>query len=254
MSKLRDRIRDISRRRPQAFGFAAMRNTEATSSRQVLVVAEVDSPAAAGTAVAAGADVVAFTGALSHLAEVVSASGHAVVGARVDAATAQDVAAIREAGAHFLVCTDDETEAAALLDQNVGYVMVAPLSTPTPAFSDSDHDARLRSFRALDLDGVLVHALPQTMTVRQQLQARRLGDLARKPMFVAVNSAVSAATLELWRDAGVVAVIGDASLVGDLAAAADAVPAPRRSASDRADAIVPASSSSSRADDDEDDD
>ena len=253
MSKLRDRIRDISRRRPQAFGFAAMRATEQTSSRQVLVVARVDGAQQAAAAAAVGADVILHTGALSHLAEVVGAAGSTVVGANVDAATAADVTAIREAGAHFLVCTDDQTEAAALLDQQVGYVIAAP-TTATPALSDSDHDARLRSFRALDLDGVLVGALPQTMTVRQQLQARRLGELARKPLFVAVADTVSAATLELWRDAGVVAVVADASLVADLAAAADAVPAPRRASGDRAEAIVPAAPAGSALDDDEDDD
>ena len=250
MSKLRDRIRDISRRRPQAFGFAAMRATEQTSSRQVLVVARVDGAQAATAAVAAGADVLLHTGALSHLAEVVGASGSAIVGASIDAATAADVTAVLEAGAAFIVCTDDQTEAAALLDQQIGYI----LTTATPALSDADHDARLRSFRALDLDGVLVGALPQTMTVRQQLQARRLGELARKPLFVAVADTVSAATLELWRDAGVVAVVADASLVADLAAAADAVPAPRRASGDRAEAIVPAAPAGSALDDDEDDD
>ncbi|MFA7296610.1 MAG: hypothetical protein WC211_05405 [Dehalococcoidia bacterium] len=254
MSKLRDRIRDISRRRPQAFGFAAMRATEPTSSRQVLVVARVDGAQQAAAAVADGADAILHTGALSHLAEVVAAAGSAVVGANVDAATAADVAAIREAGAHFLVCTDDQTEAAALLDQQIGYILVAP-TTATPALSDTDHDARLRSFRALDLDGVLVGGLPQTMTVRQQLQARRLGELARKPLFVALASAVSAATLELWRDAGVVAVVADAAVTAELATAADAVPAPRRAnTGDRAEAIVPAAPSGSALDDDEDDD
>ena len=253
MSKLRDRIRDISRHRPQAFGFAAMRATEPASSRQVLVVARVDGAQQAAAAVAAGADAVLHTGALSHLAEVVGAAGSAVVGASVDAATAADVTAIREAGAHFLVCTDDQTEAAALLDQQVGYVLLAPTSA-TPALSDTDHDARLRSFRALDLDGVLVGGLPQTMTVRQQLQARRLGELARKPLFVALSAAVSAATLELWRDAGVVAVVTDAAVTAELATAADAVPAPRRATGDRAEAIVPAAPSGSALDDDEDDD
>jgi hypothetical protein len=219
----------------------------------VLVVARVDGAQAAAAAVAAGADVILHTGALSHLGEVVAASGAAVVGASVDAATVADVTAIREAGAHFLLCADDQTEAAALLDQQVGYLLVAP-TTATPALSDADHDARLRSFRALDLDGVLVGALPQTMTVRQQLQARRLGELARKPLFVALSSAVTAATLELWRDAGVVAVVADGALTADLAAAADAVPAPRRAAGERAEAIVPAAPAGSALDDDEDDD
>jgi hypothetical protein len=250
MSKLRDRIRDITRRAPAPFGFAAMRTTTTTSSRQILVAAEADSATDAGRAADAGADVIVFTGALSHLAEAVAAAPKAVVGARIDAATPQDVAGIREAGGAFLVCTDDGTDARALLDQNVGYVIAAP-TTVTPALSDEDHPARLRSFRGLDLDGVLINGLPETMTVRQQLQVRRLGELARKPLFVRVSAPVGADTLELWRDSGVAAVVGSASTAAELATAADAVPAPRKPQQERADAIIPAAASSS--DDEEED-
>ena len=252
MSKLRDRIRDISRRRPAPFGFAAMRETETQSSRQILIAAEADSAATAGQAATAGADVIVYTGDVTGLDDAVKAAPSAVVGWRVDGATAEDTTAIRDSGAHFLVCIDDQTDAAALTDSRIGYVLVAPAAGVTPALAEPDRDAHLRSFRALDLDGVLINSLPETMTVRQQLQSRRFGELVRKPLFVHVNSAVSAKTLELWRDTGVAVVLGAASLTAELAKAADAVPEPRKREQDRAEATLPAPPASSDLEDDDD--
>lgn len=252
MSKLRDRIRDISRRRPAPFGFAAMRETEASSSRQILIAAEADSPATAGQAASAGADVIIYTGDVTGLDDAVNAAPGAVVGWRVDGATAEDAIAIRDSGAHFLVCVDDETDAAALTDSRIGYVLVAPGASATPAISDTDRDGHLRSFRSLDLDGVIFPTLPEAMTVRQQLQSRRLSELVRKPLFIHVTSAVSAKTLELWRDTGVALVLGPASLTAELAQAADAVPEPRKREQDRSEAILPAPPTSSELDEDDD--
>src|SRR5579863_6844169 len=104
MSKLRERIRDLSRRRPAAFGFAAMRDPAQTAlSRQLLVVADVEDVAGTQLAAAAGADAVIYAGPLDRLTEVIAAAGRAIVGAHVDAATKEDAAAIVAAGADFLV-------------------------------------------------------------------------------------------------------------------------------------------------------
>jgi hypothetical protein len=181
----------------------------------------------------------------------VKAAPNAVVGWRVDGATPEDVTAIRDSGAHFLVCVDEQTDALALTDNRIGYVLVAPASSATPAFTDDDRDSHLRSYRALDLDGVLFGGLPETMSVRQQLQSRRLGELVRKPLFIHVNNAVSAKTLELWRDTGVALVLGAASLTAELAKAADAVPEPRRREQERGEAILPAPPASSELDEDD---
>ena len=69
MSKLRDRMREMSRRRTAAFGFAVARDAERVP-RQVLVIAEVDSPAAASAAAEAGADALLYTGAGEGFADV----------------------------------------------------------------------------------------------------------------------------------------------------------------------------------------
>jgi len=148
MSKLRDRIRDMSRRRPTALGFAIVRGAE-RSPRQVLVLAEVWDASAASTAVAAGCDALIYGGSLDSLADVVAAADGRPVGARVEAATAADTAAIATAGADFLVFDDQRTDAGALVDTRLGYVAVA---------TDVTDDAALRLLRPLDLDAVLIAA------------------------------------------------------------------------------------------------
>jgi hypothetical protein len=237
MSKLRDRIRDIARRRPAAIGFATTRTSE-TRSRQLLVIAEADDAATTSRAAAAGADAIIFTGALDRLPDSIANAGKAVVGARVDAATAQDAAALSAAGGDFLVCTDEHAEAAAMLDQKLGYVLIAPVPIAPALQTPSTDDDALRLLRPLDLDGLILPALPERMTVRQQLHARRLSELARKPLFVRVEGPVAATALELWRDAGVVAVVTNADNVASLVEAADAVPPPRQPR-ERPDAVVP---------------
>lgn len=240
MSKLRDRLRETSRRQANGFGFTATRTTD-RAVRQVIVIAEVRDATAAGAAVDAGADVLLHCGAAESLAEVVAAAGGHVVGRLVEAATAEDTKAAREAGAHFLAFSDRDTDAAALLDQQVGYV----------ALLGEEEDADLRLLRPLDLDGVIVDAPAAQLTVRAQLRLRRTADLVRKPLFARVSTPVEASTLEVWRDAGVVAVVvSDPSLVRAVAQAADAVPRPRES-SERREVVVPSVQVPSDEDDDD---
>jgi hypothetical protein len=229
MSKLRDRIRDMSRRRVAAFGFAAMRSEE-RAPRQLLVVAEVGDAAAASSAAEAGADVVLHGGALDALAGAAGAAGSAVVGQVLEAATAEEASAALEAGAHFIVFNDERTDAAALLNPKLGYV----------GMLEAEEDADLRLLRALDLDAVIVPQPAERMNVRDQLRLRRMGELTRKPMIARLNERVGATTLEVWRDAGVVAVLVPAGsgILGEVIAAADAVPRPRES-SERPEVTVP---------------
>lgn len=229
MSKLRDRLRETARRQANGFGFTATRTAE-RSIRQVLVIAEVSDASGAAQAVTAGADILLHTGALESLAEVVTAASGHVVGRTVEAATAADATAVQEAGAHFLAFDDHHTDAAALLVQSIGYV----------ALLGQEDDADLRLLRPLDLDGAIVAAPPSQLTVRDQLRLRRSADLVRKPLFARVSAAIDASTLEVWRDAGVVAVVvSDAGLISDIAQAADAVPRPRES-TERREVVVPA--------------
>jgi hypothetical protein len=243
LSKLRNRLRDATRRRPDAIGFAAARGSTA-HPRQVLVIVEVADEPAAAAAIAAGADALVFTGAPAAVAPIVAAAGSAPVGVRIGAATAADTAALATTGADFLVCGDEQTSAAALLDHRLGYVLAA---------ADRSDDG-LRLLRPLLLDAVALPAPPAELTLREQLRIRRLADLARKPVLALADAPVSAVALELWRDAGVLGVIASGlapDALAALVAAAGAVPPPR-APTDRGEAIVPALPQQPGDDDDED--
>ena len=244
MSKLRDRIREIARRRPAAFGFAAMRAAAQDRPRQILVIAEAAAAAAATTAVEAGADAVLCTGALEALASVVAVAGTTPVGLRIDAASGADATAALAAGADFLLFNDNSADATGVVETGLGYIAIVELGAD---------DATIRLLRLLDLDAVLIAAPSERMTVRQQLQTRRIADLARKPLVAHAQAAVPTATLELWRDAGIAAVLVPASTAAALLAAAAEVAPPREPKKEsRPDAILPAPRASD--DDDEDDD
>ena len=241
MSKLRDRIREMSRRRVATFGFAVPRGVE-RQSREVLVVAEVADEAAAAAAIEAGADVLIATGATDGLAGILTAAGAVPVGYRAEAASAADATAALEAGAHFLVFDDQQAAAAALLSPKLGYVAVV---------GGAREDADLRLLRALDLDAVTIAAPADELTVHEQLRLRRTGDLVRKPLIARIDHVPSAVALEVWRDAGVIAVlVADASLVAAAVAAVIEVPRPRE-ANERVDAVIP--SVQANMDDDDDD-
>ena len=219
MSKLRNRIRDLGRRPTTTFGFS-MTRSEAPAARQLLVVAEVSNAAEAAQAVTAGADALVYGGGSDSLESVVAAAGTLPVGARLDAATTAGAAAARTAGADFLVFADDATAAGAIRDPELGYVVLAAGLT----------DDGLRLLRILDLDGVVIAPPTGTMTVRQQLETRRLSDLARKPLFARLENGAptpDAEALESWRDAGVAVVLAPALALPELASAAALVPAPR---------------------------
>ena len=234
MSKLRERIRSTRERRSVPFGFGP-RSREAEAQRHVLVLAEIDDAEAAAAAASAGAD--ALLAGADGIEAIVEAADGRPVGARVEGATSADADALIEAGADFLVFDDAQTEAAALLRPELGHV--ALLTDAAAAEED------LRLLQPLDLDAILLPSARAAATVRDQLLTRRIAELTRKPLVVAVDGSVDATQLEVWRDAGafVALVAGDASAVEAVAAAASAVPAPRERREDRPNALVPSPAS-----------
>ncbi|MCK9486758.1 MAG: hypothetical protein M0R73_08675 [Dehalococcoidia bacterium] len=212
MSKFRTRIRDIGRA-PGGMGFSAIARQE--RPRYVIVVAEAASPAEAQAAAEAGADAVLLAGA--------SATGLSLnvpVGIRLEAATRAEVEAARDAGADFFLFDDGRSHANALTVDEVGAVLLLG--------ADQD-EQRLRAVSAIDLDAVLVEADADVITVREQIELRRVAALTGASLLVRANGKPDAAMLEAWRDAGAPAVLVPADLVATTLEAAHAVPAPRRS-------------------------
>jgi len=246
MSKLRERLALATRRHTGGFGFALLREAP-VANRQLTVIAEVLDGDDARVAAGAGADVLLATGDPAGLPAIIEAVGDRPVGIRIDAATRSDTAAAAEAKADFLIFTHDATAADALLEANLGHVLALP---------EHLDDDELKLLQALSLDAVLVHEQSEQPTVRQQLQLRRFMELTRAPLLLPVNNAVSATTLELWRDAGAYGVLVAVSAAADLAAIIEAVSAvpPRRERHEERDTALlpgPGRSAPHEPDDDE---
>lgn len=215
MSKFRTRIRDIGRA-PGGMGFTAIARQE--RPRYVIVVAEAGSVEDARAAAEAGADAIIVPGIPSGLAQ--DSSIRVPVGVRFEDATRDEVAAAHEAGADFFVFDDGRTHAAALTVEEMGSVLLLG--------ADQD-EQRLRSVAAIDLDAVLVEAEADLITVREQIELRRVAALTGAPILLRSVGRPDAAILEAWRDAGAPAVLVPAADVAATLEAARAVPAPRRS-------------------------
>jgi len=197
---------------PGGFGFAVLARTE--RPRHVLVVAEATSGDEASAAAEAGADAVILAGTIPA-----GFSLSVPFGVRLEAATRDEVAAAQDAGADFFVFDDGRTHAAALTVENMGSVLLLG--------ADQD-EQRLRSVSAIDLDAVLVEAEADLITVREQVELRRVAALTGASVLLKSIGRPDAAILEAWRDAGAPAVLVAAGDVASVLAAAREVPAPRR--------------------------
>jgi hypothetical protein len=240
MSKLRQRIRDTARHRRAAMGFAP--GADAGAGGHVLVVAEVADVAGTTAVTEAGAGALVFSD--PALAKPISeAAGEAPGGCRIEDATPEQAEALAEAGADFLIFDDARTAAATLQERRLGRVLMLE--------TGADED-RLRSLATLDLDALLVTDIAETLTVRDQLALRRIVELTRKPLIAQLSGAVSTATLEVWRDSGMPAVLvpsaPDDLLAKVIAAAAEVAPPPEPPSEERADPLLPAMPGSSTGD------
>ena len=234
MSKLRDRIRRTFQPRTAPLGFGARARDDGAHSF-VLVMAEVADASAASAAVGAGVDALLYSNGVDGAAAIVEAAGELPVGARLQAASSDAAASMIEAGVDFLVFDTAQTEASALLREELGHVALLA----DAAASDDD----LRLLQPLELDALLVPAHEGPLSVRDQLLTRRIAELARKPLIVPVAPGISSDALQVWRDAGAPVVLApgaDASALERLVATTHDVPAPRERREERPDPLLPA--------------
>jgi phosphohistidine swiveling domain-containing protein len=225
MSKFRTRIRDVGRA-IGGFGFAAIARKE--RPRYMLVVAEAATPAEAAQAEAIGVDAILYTGPLADLPQVVKAS-RISVGAHIAAATHDDATRAKEAGADFITFDDGRTHASALTVRELGHVLILG--------ADQD-EQRLRSVAAVELDAVLVEAESDVITVREQIELRRVAILTGAPLLVRAMGTPNAGHLEGWRDAGAPVVLVPAAIAETTLRAAAEVPAPRKPTSGEGGAVI----------------
>lgn len=224
MSKLAEKIRKTTRLEAQPLGFVTSR----ASKTATMVLAGLARDASDAKALAsAGADVVFVNGDRAGDAPKLD---DAPAGAWIrDGA---DSGALKSAGFDFAVFDPDSTPSTAVLEEEIGYVLALP---------DSLTDIELRALESFQLDAIDVGTLDAALTVRRQIDLRRIFALTRKPLMATVPADISTEQLQALRDTNVaIAAIAGAQNIEKLRRTIDALPPrARRREEDRPFPMVP---------------
>ena len=238
MSKLAERIGRAQRVDSPPMGFAAAARA---SNPSLLLAAFLPSLSdkAAKEAAAAGADTCLLAAPDPQdrdVKQVVEALGEVPCGLRVPQVDGEAAAHLTELGVDYVAFEPETALATALLNSNLGHVF---------SLESDLRDVYLRTLETLPLDAILVSRWEGPLTVRRQMELQRISGLARKPLIVPVSPEVTAAELQMMREAAVVAVGVDAGGKDSLDALTslrkliDELPPRRRRREERAEAILP---------------
>ena len=241
MSKLGDKIRKARRLESGAIGFGRMAARPGVPSMLLMVHGPASGMRPPDDLAGRGVDAVLLSFSnpqadMSQLAKWAQKASDVPCGAQVMAASGKIVAALKEAGADFLVFDAETTSAEALLEPEMGYVL---------ALSGEPTDSLLRTMETFRLEGLWVDDWRGPLTVHRQMELRRLHLLCRTPLFAPVRPDIGPAELECLRDAGVVAVAvngmeaGAWQQLGDLRQAIDGLPTKARRREERPDVVLP---------------
>jgi hypothetical protein len=245
MSKLEDAIRRSQRVESAPMGFGAARPTAKPS----MLTGFFGSAGDIGKARDAGAEFILVDARGSGLSAADAksardAAGDLPLGAWTAVADSAAATALREAGVDFLV-VGDSTPAAALLNEELGYVLGLP-QQPEETF--------LRSLEPLSLEALLLGDVPSPLTVAGQIELSRAGAIARRPLLCDTVASASADDLLCLRAAGVVGVMASAGDVAALKATVAGLPPRRIRREERAVVSLPRGQAAANHDDDDDDD
>ena len=223
MSKLRDRIRRMSRQESTPMGFA--RAAAPRTMPGLLLLAIVDSAGAAEEASSAGADALLFAQAPRGGVKGMEATPW---GFRVaDNAAAADLSGTQ---ADFVVVGQD-LGLEAIGDTDLGVVLEADESWP---------DAIVQSIQVFSPDAIYVRS-GGGLTMRRLLEIRRLSGLAG-PLLLEVDSPPPSGALQLLRDAGVAGLVltsGARKSIAGLRQQVDAMPPRKRKREEGSMAVIP---------------
>jgi hypothetical protein len=245
MSKLGKKIHKTTRVEPAPLGFGVAAARARPPSLLLMVHGPASGMRAPADLVASGLDALLLSlnpeKEANEAARWAKAAGDLPCGVRVPSAARETAATLKQAGVDFLAFDDESASADALLDTEMGYVLT---------LSGDPSDTLLRAMADFALDALWLPDWHGHLTVRAQLELRRIYLLARTPLLVPVRADVSAGDLECLRDTGVVGVAVDGHEHGTwdhlpaLRKAIDGLPPPRaRRREERPDAVLPARTS-----------
>ena len=245
MSKFADKIRRSARLEAQPMGFVTAR---ASADATMVLAAVAKDGRAASDMAGRGADAVIIGGSGSPAtAGDAGQTGTAIAGGWLDGRSEGASKACLEAGYDFVVFDPDKTASTAVLEEGIGYVIMLP---------NDVSDNELRAIEGFSLDAVHVGEIKGAMTVRKQMELRRIFSLARKPLMATIPSDISSSELQALRDTNVLVVSTDsADGVDKLRKLIDALPprSRRREDPERPIAMVPRAAPGGEEGDDDDD-
>ena len=247
MSKLSDAIRRAGRTAPAPLGFA--RAAAAAASPTVLCIVRMNSNEAnkAEEAAKKGADAVIIEGGdAGKVKDFAKKAPGLILGVRPQKAEREQITSLRDAGADFVVLDSESAMADALLEENIGFILLVR--------SDAD-DTRLRLLSDLNLDAVVPPSPDGSLTVERLLELRRFSALGRAPLLVDVSGDADGSSIQVLRESGVAGVIIEGSSLGKLEklrAAIAALPPRGRMREERREVSIPAPALAGHDHDDDD--
>jgi hypothetical protein len=217
MSKLSERMRRAARTEARPVGFTTVATVPQPT---MLVIADLSVKDAVGAAdsAAGGADALLVPDEVAEAVLQATAGGATPVGVRLPRGNRARVAALREAGADFIVLGEDSA-ASALMEDGLTYILDVA-GEPT--------DTDLRALDALPVESLLVPAVEGALTIRRSIGLRRFVAFARKPLMLPVSADAESADLEALRELNVLLLLTPASGVSSLRERVAALPPRRR--------------------------
>ena len=242
MSKLANKIRKITRMEPAPLGFGAAAARARPPALLLMVHGPTSGVRPPANLTDSGLDALLLSlnpeKETAEASRWVKAAGDIPCGLRVPAAAGDTVAALKQTGIDFLAFEAESASADVLLDSEMGYVL---------SLTGDPSDTLLRAMADFPLDALWLGHWHGPLTVRAQLELRRIYLLARTPLLVPVHADIGAGDLESLRDVGVVGVAVDGHESGAwdslpaLRKAIDGLPPPRtRRREERPEAVLPA--------------
>ncbi len=247
VSKLGDAIRRAGRAAPAPMGFAAKAAAAAPPSILCIVRLASNEANKAEEAAKKGADAVIVDGAdAGKTNDFAKKAPELLLGVRPQKADRENVAALRQAGAAFVVLDAESALAEALLEEDVGFVLASP---------GQAEDTWLRLLPDLNLDALIASTPDGVLTIERLLELRRVSALSRTPLLVEVPAEAEASSLQALRESGVAGVIIDGSALGKLGRLQEAIaalPARGQKRQERSEATLPTAAMASHSDHDDD--
>lgn len=238
MSKLLDKLNQVSRGSPPPLGFrAAVAAPKSPRMVLIAVLAAGDAPAAA--AAKENADAVLLNEAeitkLFEKFEKLAASlGKLPWGVSLGETSEEQLSRLKSAGCDFLVCDAENSPLMLLREGEMGRIVKVEPSLP---------DGLIRATAQLPIDVVLIGGEP-SLSVQRLMVCQHLANLVHKPLVALAPLSMSSEDLkELWETglAGVVVKVAEEAREGlsGLRQAIESLPLARRRRGEKAEALLP---------------